>query len=177
MPDERVQTSCLGSPFDYDLQALVCVPQFMPSPKSPQFQRAVDDLLRHLAREVGRGTLALYTSYSMLNQSYDALKNDLSSEGILLLGQGIDGARGSITDRFKTHRRAMLLGTDSFWEGVEISPAKPSKSSVLFACHLPCPLNPSLPRTWKNSKNRAKIHFYTIQSPKPFSNFARVLVA
>ena len=120
MPDERVQTSCLGSPFDYDLQALVCVPQFMPSPKSPQFQRAVDDLLRHLAREVGRGTLALYTSYSMLNQSYDALKNDLSSEGILLLGQGIDGARGSITDRFKTHRRAMLLGTDSFWEGVDI---------------------------------------------------------
>ena len=120
MSDGRVQTSCLGSPFDYDLQALVCVPQFMPSPKSPHFQRAVDDLLRHLAREVGRGTLALFTSYSMLNQSYDALKNDLSSDGILLLGQGIDGARGSITDRFKTHRRAMLLGTDSFWEGVDI---------------------------------------------------------
>ncbi len=120
MPDERVQTRCLGSPFDYNLQALVCVPQFMPSPKSPHFQQAVDDLLRHLARKIGRGTLALFTSYSMLNQSYDALKNDLSSDGILLLGQGIDGARGSITDRFKTHRRAMLLGTDSFWEGVDI---------------------------------------------------------
>ena len=120
LPEDRVQTRCLGSPFDYDLQALVCVPQFMPSPKSPDFQRAVDDLLRDLARKVGRGTLALFTSYSMLNQSYRALKPDLDSDGIALLGQGIDGARGSITDRFKTHRRAVLLGTSSFWEGVDI---------------------------------------------------------
>ena len=120
LPEGRVQTRCLGSPFDYDLQAMVCVPQFMPSPKSPDFQRAVDDLLRDLAREVGRGTLALFTSYSMLNQSHRALKSDLASDGIALLGQGIDGARGSITDRFKTHRPAVLLGTSSFWEGVDI---------------------------------------------------------
>ncbi len=120
LPEDRVQTRCLGSPFDYDLQAMVCVPQFMPSPKSPDFQRAVDDLLRDLVRKVGRGTLALFTSYSMLNQSYRALKPDLTSDGITLLGQGIDGARGSITDRFKTHRRAVLLGTSSFWEGVDI---------------------------------------------------------
>ena len=120
LAEDRVQTRCLGSPFDYDSQAIVCVPQFMPSPKSPDFQRAVDDLLRDLACEVGRGTLALFTSYSMLNQSYRALKPDLASDGIALLGQGIDGARASITDRFKTHRRAVLLGTSSFWEGVDI---------------------------------------------------------
>jgi Rad3-related DNA helicase len=92
----------------------------MPSPKSSDYQNAVDDLLRNLALKVGRGTLALFTSYSMLNRSYSALKTDLSSDGILLLGQGIDGTRGSITDRFKTDQGSMLLGTDSFWEGVDI---------------------------------------------------------
>lgn len=120
LPDERVKTCCLGSPFDYKSQALVCVPQFMPSPKSSDFQTSVDDLLRNLALKVGRGTLALFTSYSMLNRSYGAIKTDLTSEGVLLLGQGIDGTRGSITDRFKNDQGSMLLGTDSFWEGVDI---------------------------------------------------------
>lgn len=120
LPDDRVQTICLGSPFDYENQAMVCAPQFMPSPKSPDFQDAVDGLIKELALKVNRGTLGLFTSYSMLNRTYNAIKPDLQGESILLLGQGIDGTRASITDRFKTDRGSVLLGTDSFWEGVDI---------------------------------------------------------
>jgi Rad3-related DNA helicase len=99
---------------------MVCAPQFMPSPKSPGFQDAVDGLIKELALKVKRGTLGLFTSYSMLNRTYNAIKIDLQSERITLLGQGIDGTRASITDRFKTDRGSVLLGTDSFWEGVDI---------------------------------------------------------
>ncbi len=120
MPERRVQALCLGSPFDFVNQALVCAPNFMPSPKSPGFQDAVDNLLQDLAVNVQRGTLALFTSYSMLNQTYSALKPNLQSEGILLLGQGIDGSRTNITERFKREGRATLLGTDSFWEGIDV---------------------------------------------------------
>ncbi len=120
MPDDRVQALCLGSPFDYATQALVCAPSFMPSPKSPEFQDAVDGLLEDLAIHIQRGTLALFTSYSMLNRTYSALKPHLRSEGILLLGQGIDGSRTNITERFKLEGRATLLGTDSFWEGIDV---------------------------------------------------------
>ena len=120
LPENRVQSLCLGSPFNFETQALVCVPQFMPSPKSPDFQNAVDNVLRDLSTKVKRGTLALFTSYSMLNRTYNALKPDLQGEGILLLGQGIDGSRAGITERFKDDRASMLLGTDSFWEGVDI---------------------------------------------------------
>ena len=120
LPQERVQTLYLGSPFNFETQALVCAPQFMPSPKSADFQTGVDDLLRDLALGVNRGTLGLFTSYSMLNRSYSAIKSDLQSEDIMLLGQGIDGTRASITERFKTDHGSVLLGTDSFWEGVDI---------------------------------------------------------
>jgi predicted DnaQ family exonuclease/DinG family helicase len=118
--EDRVSSLCLGSPFDYPRQALVCVPRFVPSPKDPDFQGAVDSLLSGLSSGVGRGTLALYTAYSMLNRSYNALKLDFSSRGILLLGQNIDGERAQITERFRRNGSAVLLGTDSFWEGVDL---------------------------------------------------------
>jgi predicted DnaQ family exonuclease/DinG family helicase len=118
--EERVRSLCLGSPFDYEKQALVCTASFMPSPKDAEFQTAVDEVVRELAVEVNRGTLVLYTSYSMLNKTYGALKLDLSSRDTLLLGQGKDGSRQHITERFKENRSSVLLGTDSFWEGVDL---------------------------------------------------------
>jgi ATP-dependent DNA helicase DinG len=118
--ENRVKSLCLGSPFDFEKQTLVCAAQFMPSPKDPEFQEAVDEVVRELAVEVNRGTLVLYTSYSMLNKTYGALKLDLSSRDTLLLGQGKDGSRQHITERFKETRSSVLLGTDSFWEGVDL---------------------------------------------------------
>jgi ATP-dependent DNA helicase DinG len=118
--EERVRSLCLGSPFDYEKQALVCTASFMPSPKDAEFQAAVDEVVRELAVEVNRGTLVLYTSYSMLNKTYGVLKLDLSSRDTLLLGQGKDGSRQHITERFKENRSSILLGTDSFWEGVDL---------------------------------------------------------
>ncbi len=120
LPDGRLVPLCLGSPFDYDQQALVCAPDFVPSPKSAEFQDAVDSILQGLALKVRKGTLALFTSYRMLNRSYSALKAAVRAEDILVLGQGIDGSRTSITDRFRLDEGAVLLGTDSFWEGIDV---------------------------------------------------------
>lgn len=120
MPETRLQTLCLGSPFDYEKQAIVCAPRFMPSPKSGEYQEAVAALLYELMLKTKRGTLALFTSYGMLNRTYDAIKPDLRSNGVLVLGQGIDGSRSNITDRFKLEETAMLMGTDSFWEGIDV---------------------------------------------------------
>jgi predicted DnaQ family exonuclease/DinG family helicase len=120
LPEDKIRSLCLGSPFDYERQALVCIPEFLPSPKSSEFQEAVNKTLQGLALSARRGTLALFTSYGMLNRTYNAIRSALQSEGILLLGQGIDGSRTNITDRFKENNEAMLLGTDSFWEGIDV---------------------------------------------------------
>lgn len=116
----RVRTLAVGSPFDYERQVLVCVPSFLPSPKSPAFQKAVADLLRKLSTQITRGTLALFTSYGMLNRSYRELRSTLNAEGMLLLGQGLDGSRSHIIGQFREDRTSVLFGTDSFWEGVDV---------------------------------------------------------
>ncbi len=117
---ERMRVLSVGSPFDYQRQVMACIPTFMPSPRSPSFQTSVDDILKDVSVGIRRGTMALYTSYGMLNRSYSSLKGNLEIEGILLLGQGSDGSRSSITSRFKDEPASVLLGTESFWEGVDI---------------------------------------------------------
>ena len=116
----RVRTLGVGAPFDYEQQVLVCVPSYLPSPKAPTFQQSVTDLLRNFAIQINRGTLALFTSYGMLNRSYQDIRDALNAEGILLLGQGLDGSRTHIIGQFKENRSSVLFGTDSFWEGVDV---------------------------------------------------------
>ena len=116
----RLKALRIGSPFSYQDQALVCVPSAFPSPKSAQFQQAVNELIQGLVLAAGRNTLVLFTSYGMLNRAYAELKGPLEKMGVLLLAQGISGTRSLILDRFRQGRGAVLLGTDSFWEGIDL---------------------------------------------------------
>ena len=116
----RLKALRIGSPFSYRDQSLVCVPSAFPSPKSGQFQQAVNDLIQGLVLAAGRNTLVLFTSYGMLNRAYAELKVPFEKSGVLLLAQGISGPRSLILDRFRQARGAALLGTDSFWEGIDL---------------------------------------------------------
>jgi ATP-dependent DNA helicase DinG len=116
----RVRSLALGSPFDYNRQALVCIPSSFPSPKSSDFQKAIEELTGELLQKVKRRTLVLFTSYRMLNQTYEGLNEFANMEGISLLGQGLDGSRSNIVAQFMEYPGAMLLGTESFWEGVDL---------------------------------------------------------
>ena len=111
----------VGSPFDYDRQMLVCIPSYVPEPDRDEkfVAEAARTLLEVFRASQGRG-LGLFTSYYMLNQSYPKLKNVLESEGIVVLGQGFDGERRAITRMFRRDTHSVLLGTDSFWEGVDV---------------------------------------------------------
>jgi DNA polymerase-3 subunit epsilon/ATP-dependent DNA helicase DinG len=55
-----------------------------------------------------------------LRQTYRAVQEPLEAHEIILLGQGLDGSRRSIVQRFREAERAVLFGTSSFWEGVDI---------------------------------------------------------
>ncbi|MCK4417451.1 MAG: hypothetical protein KAV99_04730, partial [Candidatus Latescibacteria bacterium] len=116
----RVRSLALGSPFDYNRQALVCIPSSFPSPKSSDFQKAIEELTGELLQKVKRRTLVLFTSYRMLNQTYEGLNEFANMEGMSLLGQGLDGSRSNIVAQFVEYPGAMLLGTESFWEGVDL---------------------------------------------------------
>lgn len=110
----------LESPFNYERQALVYIPNDIPEPNQKGYQQAVEQALIELCEATGGRTLALFTANSALKQTYAAIQEPLEEHEIAVLGQGIDGSRRALLERFKEFPRTVLLGTSSFWEGVDV---------------------------------------------------------
>lgn len=121
----RLNTVQLPSPFQYRQQALVIVPRDFPPykgafPDSAYLEKLVLSI-KDAAVETGGKMLVLFTSYRMLRAVYDLLKEPLEAASIQVLGQGIDSSnRTKLTRRFLQQSASVLLGTSSFWEGVDI---------------------------------------------------------
>ena len=111
----------LGSPFDYARSTLMLIPTDVPEPNNvayqEEFERAVVDLCR--ASE-GRA-LVLFTSHGSLGATHTAIRRHLEHDGILVLGQGIDGPPKSLLNALRENTRTVILGTSSFWEGVDVA--------------------------------------------------------
>jgi predicted DnaQ family exonuclease/DinG family helicase len=110
----------LDSPFDYEKQSLVFIPTDIPEPNQRGYQQKVEEALIKLCTATGGRTLALFTANSALKQTYTGIQDALEEQEIAVLGQNIDGSRRSILQRFKEAPRTVLLGTTSFWEGVDV---------------------------------------------------------
>ncbi len=110
----------LASPFDYLGQALSVVPTDMPDYAQAHYDDAMARLIGDVAIRLGGRTLALFTGYGPLRRVHSILDRRLGGEGIAVLGQGLDGTRRQVLHSFLDHPRTVLLGTTSFWEGIDI---------------------------------------------------------
>ncbi|MEA2638819.1 MAG: ATP-dependent helicase DinG [Chloroflexota bacterium] len=110
----------LGSPFDYERAALLILPRDMPEPNQPGYTRRAAEAIADVAEALGGRTLALFTSYAQLRATHEMLRERMDRNQIVLMAQGIDGPRNRLVQRFKVTERALLLGTASFWEGVDV---------------------------------------------------------
>lgn len=112
------------SPFDYRKQTFFCVPTDIPALKHGDDKLFMDVLVKSLcdlAVVTDGRMMILFTSYGMLRQVYEAMKANLSHQGFTVLGHGIDSSsRTKLTKQFKQTEKCILLGTSSFWEGVDI---------------------------------------------------------
>jgi ATP-dependent DNA helicase DinG len=119
MPSRQVSELLLASPFDYAHQAFAGIPADIPEPGSPGFEPALRELLRE-ALLISRGrAFVLFTSYDLLIRTYEALQGTLRTAGLTPMRQG-ELSRHLLLSRFRTERNAVLFGTDSFWEGVDV---------------------------------------------------------
>jgi DNA polymerase-3 subunit epsilon/ATP-dependent DNA helicase DinG len=118
---ENSDTLQLGSPFDYKESALLCVPRDMPEPKSRAYQAAVEEAILEAAITARGRTMALFTSHNAIQITANTIRDDLRSEGVTVLAQGIDGPPYQLLEKFIRNPQSVLLGTSSFWEGVDIA--------------------------------------------------------
>jgi ATP-dependent DNA helicase DinG len=119
LPKDRLNELRLASPFDYASQVFVAVPDDMPEPTAPGFREALQErILRAVAISRG-GAFILFTSYDLLNRVYSSLAPELSRLGLTALKQG-DTGRHALLAHFRKDHNAVLFGTDSFWEGVDV---------------------------------------------------------
>jgi len=104
------------SPFDYPRQALLYLPREMPEPRAPGYAAAVHACVEEVIAASRGRAFVLFTSHAALQRARAALESRLP---YTLLVQG-DAPRGQLLDRFRQIGDAVLLGTYSFWEGVDV---------------------------------------------------------
>ncbi len=113
----------LGSPFDYARQVKMIIERDLPDPGDGSYiDRLVPRILHHL-RATDGGAFVLFTSFAMLNHVADRLLLECRGTGVEefpLLIHGQDGPRGVLLKRFREDERSVLLGTASFWQGVDV---------------------------------------------------------
>lgn len=110
----------VGSPFDFGQAATLYVPIDMPEPGAQGYQKTVETTLVELFRATRGRALALFTSHSQLQSTYRAITRPLEEDEIVVIAQNLDGSRRQVLETFKTQERTVLLGTKSFWEGIDV---------------------------------------------------------
>jgi ATP-dependent DNA helicase DinG len=115
------RTLHLGSPFDYARHAELVLVRGMPDPNEarPYADCAAQMVQRYVARSDGRA-FVLFTSYAMLRDVAQRIAPFLAARGLALYSQADGTPRTRLLERFRAQPRGVLLGTDSFWEGVDV---------------------------------------------------------
>ena len=117
--DEADEMS-LGSPFDYESSTLLYIANDIPEPNAQGYQQMLDRSIIATAKASGGRMLVLFTSYAALKKTAQAITGPLAREDIYVYEQGDGASPNALLESFKSTERAVLLGTRSFWEGVDV---------------------------------------------------------
>jgi len=142
LPPARVSVrEVLASPFDFETQCLFGIPTDLPEPRDDEagHDAAVARVLLDLARAADGGIFVLFTSHAALRRAAAAVRDHVGGRWPLLV-QG-EGQRDQLLRRFRESGSAILLGTDSFWEGVDV-PGRALRVLILAKLPFKVPTEP-----------------------------------
>ncbi len=115
------ESGCWESPFDYPQQAVLYAPLGMPDPNALRYTEAVVDAAWPVVKAARGGAFFLCTSLRAMRRTHELLQARIEDEGLdmPLLVQG-EGTKNELLRRFRHHGAAILVGSQSFWEGVDV---------------------------------------------------------
>jgi ATP-dependent DNA helicase DinG len=119
-PSRSKYEQVLASPFDYTTQCVLAVPADFPNPRTDESEhdRAVTAAILDIAHACDGGMFVLFTSHAALRRTVQRVRAEPGNRWPLLV-QG-EGQRDRLLRRFRESGSAILFGTDSFWEGVDV---------------------------------------------------------
>ena len=125
----------IGSPFDYKKSTLLCIPDDVAEPPNKErYQKNLEEGLIELCKATSGRALVLFTSHSQLRDTAHAIRGPLEREGVMVYDQSSSASRHQLLTSFRNADKAVLLGAQSFWEGVDVSG---SALSVVVIARLP----------------------------------------
>jgi ATP-dependent DNA helicase DinG len=113
----RAETAVLPSPFDYARNARLYVPEGLPQPADEEHVESLLATAWPLVEAAGGGAFLLFTSYRALNRAWGWLEHRGAPGPVLVQGSA---PRSELLARFRAAGNAVLLGTGSFWQGVDV---------------------------------------------------------
>ncbi|MGE0375649.1 MAG: ATP-dependent DNA helicase [Planctomycetaceae bacterium] len=163
----KAQELKLGSPFDYRSQAKLILADGMPDPaaQAREFEQAASERIKQHLLETGGRAFVLFTSYHMLRACAGRLTGWCASQNLLLLCQGDGAQRSALLDRFKREDRAVLFGTESFWQGVDV-PGDALQNVIITKLPFSVPDHPLLEARVERIKENGGNPFMEYQVPE-----------
>jgi len=116
----EIVTQDFGSPYYLSEQLIGCVTTYVDQPGSTEHSRQIADIVRKITNEYNRGILVLTTSYRNMDQIYDGVESHYREMDVGLLRQTRQISRTDLIEQFRDEVSSVLIGTESFWEGVDV---------------------------------------------------------
>lgn len=166
--------SIIESPFHYEQQAKVMISSDIPNIKGTKPEVLILSIVEHIFQiaHITKGRmLVLFTSNQMLKETYLACKEHPEYESFTFLAQNMNqGSRSKLTRYFKEFDRAILFGTNSFWEGIDI-PGDDLSSVVIVRLPFSPPDNPVFEAQSEVLKAKRKNPFMQLSIPQAVIRF------
>jgi ATP-dependent DNA helicase DinG len=166
------QTVQLGSPFNYSQQVTVYVESHLPEPNRQEEEfliGAVAAIKKYLLQTQGKA-FVLFTSFKQLNQAAANLEDFCREHELILLIQAKGKDRSSLLDQFRRNTNSVLLGTDSFWQGVDV-PGESLSNVIIVKLPFSVPDHPLLQARLEQIKSQGGNPFFDYQLPEAILKF------
>ncbi|CRK83897.1 ATP-dependent DNA helicase DinG [Neobacillus massiliamazoniensis] len=164
----------IPSPFQYENQVQLLIPEDLPEVNSVSLDEYVVAISEHIITiaEATKGRmLILFTANDMLRKTYDLIKESGFLTDFVMIAQGItSGSRSRLTRNFKAFDKAILFGTSSFWEGVDI-PGEDLSCLVVVRLPFSPPAEPLTEAKCQFIKNHGGNAFYDYSLPEAILRF------